>query len=126
MEAAEKIEAESERLGIPPEFQPRLSFSWLSRGENTYEARRAELRRVAKSEIDAIEKVARVQIETASVQAQTEVIANGLTSEAAIAFLNKMPAIESMMPALDVADIQAKLAARARGSRDYSGPHLIG
>jgi hypothetical protein len=123
--AMEKIAAESGKLGIPPEFQPRVSFGWLQRGENAYENRRAELRRVAKAEIDAMEKVARVQIEQASVQAQTEVIANGLTSAAAIEFLRSMPAIETMMPALDVTTIQAKLAERARQSRGYSGPHLI-
>jgi replicative superfamily II helicase len=124
-EAMKKIEAECGKLGIPEEFQPRVSFGWAQRGENAYEVRRTELRRVAKAEIDAMEKVARVQIEQASVQAQTEVIANGLTSAAAIEFLRRMPAIETMMPALDVTAIQAKLADRARQARSYSGPHLI-
>jgi hypothetical protein len=119
--ANEEIAAEAERLGIPAEFRPTLSFSWLRRGENEYAARRAELRRVAKAEIDALEKVARVQIESQSVQAQTEIIANGLSSESAIAFLNTLPAIESMMPPLDVSAIQAKIAekARAGGHRPY-------
>ena len=124
-EAADKITAECDRLGIPKEFQPQLGWSWVQRGENAYETRRTELRRVAKAEIDAMEKIARVQIETASVQAQTEVIANGLTSAAAIAFLQSMPAIETMMPALDVSAIQAKLAERARNSHGYAGPRLI-
>ena len=124
-EAAAKIADEADKLGIPPEFQPRINFSWLQRGDNAYNERRVELRRVAKAEIDALEKVARVQIEQASVQAQTEVIANGLSSPAAIEFLRSMPAIESMMPALDITTIQAKLAERARQSRNYGGPHLI-
>lgn len=123
--ALEKIAAESDKLGIPKEFQPHISFSWMQRGENAYEQRRTELRRVAKAEIDALEKVARVQIETASVQAQTEVIANGLSSEAAIEFLKRMPPIESMMPTLDITIIQAKLAENARNKRGYTGPHLI-
>jgi replicative superfamily II helicase len=122
---AEKIEAESDRLGIPKEFQPRISFGWAARGEAQYLERRTELRRVAKAEIDAIEKVARVQIETQSVQAQTEIIANGLNSEAAIAFLNRLPAIESMMPPLSLGDIQAKLAAKMRESGRYQGPRLL-
>ena len=124
-QAAKDIEAECDKLGIPKEFQPRISYGWAQRGENAYETRRVELRRVAKAEIDAMEKVARVQIETASVQAQTEVIANGLTSAAAIEFLRSMPAIETMMPALDVYAIQAKLAERARQSPGYGGPRLI-
>jgi len=124
-EAMEKIAAESDKLGIPAEFQPRIQFGWAQRGENAYSERRAELRRVAKAEIDAMEKVARVQIEQASVQAQTEVIAHGLSSMAAIEFLRSMPAIDTMMPALDITSIQAKLAERARTLRPYGGPHLI-
>ena len=69
--------------------------------------------------------MARVQIEQASVQAQTEVIAHGLSSEAAIEFLRNMPAIDTMMPALDVTAIQAKLADRARNTPGYGGPRLI-
>jgi len=123
-DATAKIVAECDKLGIPPEFQPQINFGWAQRGENAYNERRSELRRVAKAEIDAMEKVARVQIEQASVQAQTEVIANGLTSEAAIEFLRSMPAIETMMPALDITAIQAKLASRARQT-GYGGPRLI-
>jgi hypothetical protein len=123
--ANEEIAARAKELGIPDEFAPKLGFSWARRGENEYAARRQELRRVAKAEIDALEKVARVQIEQASVAAQNEVIAHGLSSEAAIDFLRSMPAIESMMPVLDITLIQAKLAERARQSRNYGGPHLI-
>jgi len=124
-EAMTKVAQEADKLGIPKEFQPALGFSWARRGENEYQARRAELRRVAKAEIDALEKVARVQIEQASVQAQTEVIAHGLSSAAAIEFLRNMPAIDTMMPALDVGAIHAKLAERARNTPGYGGPRLI-
>lgn len=123
--ANEQVIAEADRLGIPKEFQPRLQFTWARRGENEYRDRRDELRRVAKAEIDALEKVARVQIESQSVAAQTEIIAHGLSSEAAITFLNSLPKIESMMPALDVTNIQAKLAERARSRPGYRGPYLI-
>lgn len=123
--ANEEILAEATKLGIPKEFQPKLQFTWARRGENEYSARRDELRRLAKAEIDALEKVARVQIETQSVAAQTEIIANGLSSDSALEFLNRLPPIESMMPALDVSSIQQKLAERARRSGDYSGPRLI-
>lgn len=123
--ANEVVMAEADRLGIPREFQPKLNFSWARRGENEYAARRDELRRVAKAEIDALEKVARVQIESASVSAQTEIIANGLSSAAAIEFLNRLPAIDSMMPCLDITQIQAKLVEKARRSGGYPGLHLI-
>lgn len=122
--ANESIAREADKLGITKEFQPKLHWSWDSRGENEYQARRDELRHVAKAEIDAIEKVARVQIETQSVQAQTEIIANGLNSEAAIDFLNRLPAIESMMPNLDIELIQLKLAERMRKSGAPTSGHI--
>lgn len=120
-----EVAAQADKLGIPKDFQPKLAFSWARRGENEYTMRRMELRRVAKAEIDAMEKIARVQIESQSVAAQTEIIAHGLNSEAAIAFLNSLPAIESMMPALDVTAIQAKLAEQARKNIGYGGPRLV-
>lgn len=123
--ANEEVEAEADKLGIPKEFQPKINFSWARRGENEYRQRREELRRVAKAEIETLEKCARVQIETESVRAQTEVIANGLNSADAIEFLNNLPAIESMMPMLDVTEIQAKLAERARERGGYVRPYLL-
>ena len=124
-ECNEKVRAEADRLGIPAEFQPSLGFQWNRRGENEYQQRREELRRVAKAEIDALEKLARVEIETQSVAAQTEVIANGLSSADAVAFLEKLPPIEKMMPALDISAIQQKLADNMRRRGGYSGPRLI-
>jgi hypothetical protein len=121
--ANEAVVAEAVRLGIPPEFHPKLSYQWRSRGENAYRERRAELRKVATAEIAAMEKTARVQIEARSIEAQTEIIANGLNSEAAIAFLEKLPPIETMMPALDPMLIQKKLAETARQSGH--GPYLV-
>src|SRR3954468_1483081 len=44
--AMESIMAECGKLGIPAEFQPRVSWSWLQRGENAFANRRAELRRL--------------------------------------------------------------------------------
>lgn len=123
--ANEEINKRAAELGIPEEFRPKLAYSWQRRGDNELATRRTELRRLAQAEITALEKVARVQIEQASVQAQTEIIANGLSSEDAIAFFNKLPAIETMMPVLDVTVIQAKLADRARHSPGYRGPRLI-
>jgi hypothetical protein len=122
--ANEAVIAEAERLGIPPEFRPSIHWTWQSRGENIYRERRAELRRVATAEIAAMEKTARVQIEARSIEAQTEIIANGLDSEAAIAFLEKLPPIETMMPALDAATIQRKIAENAR--QKGQGPYLVG
>ena len=120
-EAMAKIDAESAKLGIPEEFRPQISFHWASRGQNVFSERRGELRRLAQAEIAAVEKAAMVQIEAQSVAAQTQVIANGLGSQAAIAFLNDLPAVESLMPPLDLNSFQAAIADRARrdGQRTY-------
>ena len=129
IEAAKKVNAtiiaEADKLGIPEEFHPRLTFHWERRGKDEYKYRREELRRLAKAEIAAIEQMARVQIESQSVRAQTEVIATGLTSIAAVAFLESLPKIEEMMPALDPNAIQAKFVAGSRQRGRYLGPTLV-
>lgn len=96
-------------LGIPAQFRPGLNLAWYRRGESEAKERRDELRRVAKAEIAAIEKSARSRIAAASVQAQTEIISTGLTSQAAVAFLEKLPTVESLMPTLTYAGIVDKL-----------------
>jgi hypothetical protein len=128
IDAAKKANAEiakqSTKLGIPKEFQLSLNFNRDRRGQAEYKQRREELRRLAKAEIDALEKVARVQIESESVRCQTEIIANGLNSSAAREFLDNLPKIESLMPPLDVSEIQQKLSEQMRKS-NYRGPYLI-
>jgi hypothetical protein len=69
--------------------------------------RRAELRRLAKSRIEAMEKDAIVKIERLSLDAQTEVIAHGLESDAAKAFLGNMAPVDTLMPAIDVLEVKA-------------------
>ena len=123
--ANEEVDAEAARLGIPKEFRPTIRFVWNRRGQAEYEERRNELRKVAKAEIDALEKVALVQVETESVKAQTEIIANGLASPDAIAFLQSLPDVEKLMPTLDAADIQRKLAEQARQKGGHSGFYLV-
>lgn len=108
-EANAKIKARCEELGIPEEFQPQLRMGWERRGENEFTNRRAELRRVAKAEIEALEKKALAKIEADSVNAQSQIIASGLTSQAAIEFLSSMPTVESLMPAVDLTRIEARL-----------------
>jgi hypothetical protein len=122
-EAMKKVAEEATRLGIPKDFQPRLSVHWQERGDNAFKLRRQELRAVAKAEIAAMERTAKVMIEAQSVEAQSEVVASGLISDHARAFLSKLPALETMMPALDAGVIQRKLAEQARIAG--RGPRLV-
>ena len=108
VEDAEAVIAEQcRKLGIPPEFAPSLSLGWYGRGENAVSHRRTELRRVAKTEIDAMEARAKTEIERVSVEQQTALISDGLTSAAAQEFLEQMPTAENLMPVLDMGQIKA-------------------
>lgn len=100
------IAARCSELGIPVEFAPGLQMFWHGRGHNAASERRTELRRAAKSRVEAIEKEALSKIEQLSLEAQTEIIAHGLDSDAARAFLDSMPALEMLMPSVNVAQIQ--------------------
>jgi hypothetical protein len=89
--AQERVAARCRELGIPRQFAPSLYFEWHNRGYgNAIKARRDELRRMAQTRIEAIERQAIVQIELNSVEAQTEIAKAGLTSAAAVAFLERL------------------------------------
>ena len=67
------------------------------------------MRRVAHTRIDAMAASAHTKIERWSVDTQTRLVASGLTSEAAQAFLEEMPRTDSMMVLLTVDDARRLL-----------------
>ncbi len=111
-----EIAKRCEDLGIPAEFAPGISLGWYGRGENMSKDRRAELRKMATTRLAAMEKAARTEIEKYSIEAQTELIAGGLTTEAAQAFLTSMPEIETLMPVLDATQVQGLLEYGKKGA----------
>ena len=117
-EATKKAQAivaqQCRELGIPVEFAPSIQMGWAGQGENASKERRAELRRLAKTQIDALEAGAITEIERASVNQQTALIADGLTTEAANTFLEQMPTPETLMPVLAVDDVKALLPSDKR------------
>lgn len=119
-DARKKIAARCRELGIPSWAAPDLALNWYSRGENALRERRDELRRAAKSQIAALEETAKVQIEQAAVAAQTELLASGLTSDAAKVFLEKMPSVDALMQPLSLGSIEQQLVNRRRGNA-YEG-----
>jgi hypothetical protein len=109
--AAEEIAARCQELGIPREFAPALGRpEWWSRGQNALRSRRAELTRVAYSRIDQMQKEAKLKIEQNSLEIQTRLLAGGLESAEAKAFLEAMPSADELMPAITVAEVQRALA----------------
>lgn len=115
--ANEAVQRRCKELGIIEEFAPGFSFHWHGRGHNAVAGRRAELRRAAKSKIEALEKEAVSKIERMSLEAQTQVIASGLESEAAKKFLDSMPSMETLMPAVHVGEMQELVESRRTQQR---------
>jgi hypothetical protein len=56
-------------------------------------------------QIAALERQAVVRIELASLESQTELAVNALSSDAAHAFIERLPTVESLMPSLSFAEI---------------------
>jgi hypothetical protein len=105
-QAQKKIAARCHELGIPERFAPSVSLEWRHRGyDNMVEKRRAELRRMAQAQVEAIERKAIVHIELSCLEAQTALATSGLASDAAKRFIEKLPSIETLMPPLSFAEI---------------------
>jgi hypothetical protein len=97
----DQVAARCRELGIPERFAPGLTVDWRHRGyENLIEKRRSELRRMAQTRIAAIEQKAITEIEISSLKAQEALAVAGLSSSAAKTFIENLPTIETLMPAL--------------------------
>ena len=76
--AQEQVKARCREIGIPDRFAPSLSFSWHWRGhDGLVKERRAELRKMAQTAIEAQEQKAKVQIELSCLDAQTKLARRG-------------------------------------------------
>jgi hypothetical protein len=95
--------------GTVPEFGPRLYLGWEGRGENAFAARRAELRKVATTQIEANARAAKMRIDRAEASLLEQITARGLRTDDAKKFLESMPSIEELMPSLEVGELDKKL-----------------
>ena len=68
--------------------------------------RRTELRRKAKARIEVMTREAKQAIDARTLEVKTELLADGITSEAGKAFLAAMPTLEQLMPRLDPAEVR--------------------
>jgi len=107
--AKAQIAARCRDLGIPGQFAPTIDLGWQHRGyDNLIEARKRELRRVAQSRVEAIERKAITDIEMSCLEAQTQIAVAGLTSAAARQIFQTLPAIEVLMPKLSFQEISGE------------------
>ena len=107
--ARDIIEARCKELGIPQAFAPQIDMSWHGRGENLLASRRAELRRVAKTEIEARRQAAVTQIERHAVELRTQILSQAMVTDEARIFLDTLAPITDAMRALDFKEIAKKL-----------------
>lgn len=106
--ANEQIAAQSALLGIPQRMAPRLQLSWDSRGQGQDSGRRAELRKVAQSRLAALTAMAKTAIDEQLLDTEQALIADSLESAEAVAFLERMPTAEQLMPSLSLDDLGVK------------------
>jgi adenylate kinase len=83
-----------------------VELYWYKRGENASKERRDELRKVAQSRAAALVKGAKARIERDSLEFQNKLLAGALTTATARTLLDGLPAIESLMPPLDIAEFK--------------------
>ena len=114
-QAVEDANAQIQRVcddrGVPAEFRPSVDLAWRARGSNADPRRRAELRKLAAARVDASGKQAKLTIEADVADTVANLLAGGLTSESAREYLANMSDPRSLMPMLEVADLEAEHAA---------------
>jgi hypothetical protein len=104
--AQEQIKARCREIGIPDRFAPSISLAWHHRGyDNLLTGRRAELRRMAQTAVEAQEQKAKTQIELSCLEAQEKLALAGLTSDAARGFIEALPSVDELMPRLSFAEV---------------------
>jgi hypothetical protein len=107
--ANDQILAQCEMLGIPASGAPSLRLVWLDRGPDYGEpGRRTELRRLAASRLAALMATAKRLVDKQLLETETALVVSGLESSDAIAFLERMPTAEQLMPSLSLDDLGVK------------------
>lgn len=115
--AQEKIEAQCKKLGIPKDLSPNLGLNWNGRGQMGSANRRAELRRVAISEIDAMKAAAMTKIRKQSLDLRTQVVSLSLITDDAKMFLESLAPVEEAMTSVDFGEIEAKMLRQKNATR---------
>lgn len=123
--AQDQIEKQAAKKGIPRDLAPQLLLGWEGRGQMRAASRRAELRRVAKAECDAMLAAATTKIERQSLELRTQIVAMALLTPEASIFLESMAPVEEAMHSIDFAAIETKMIeqknSRGQGRLGYGG-----
>lgn len=103
-----EIAQRCDEQGIRPELRPQMLSQLVTR---TYLSRErvAEVRRLARAELDAAGKRAKVEVDRQTASLCGEVISCGLTSSEARGLLDRVQKVEQLVPALEVREIEARI-----------------
>jgi hypothetical protein len=115
-----RVDARCEELGIPARFRPHMhppgwADSWKSSCD--YKDYRAEMRRLAGTQIDDMLKSRMAQLDLDSANVQFEIASQGCLTDAAKEFLAKLPSVDSLIPPLKVSEVEALIEGRPAGGR---------
>jgi hypothetical protein len=105
-ECNKELAARCRQLKVPESFAPEFSLGFYGRGENADRERRAELRKAAQAAVNANVASGKVKIDRQVASICTELVAEGLTTEKAKAFLESMPSIDELMPVLSLPELE--------------------
>jgi hypothetical protein len=109
-----RIEQRCVELCIGTKFRPGLNPpSWSYGGQQLFKELRTERRRVAHAQIDAKLKADAEEVERRSNQMQLEILSNGFVTDAAKAFLDKLPTIDQLVPPLRAEELESLIEGRS-------------
>jgi len=101
----EEIARRCRELGVPERLRPSIGLSWYDRGESGDAKRRAELRKVAQTRLEADARKAKVEVDRRTAEIRMQLASGGLTTPEAHAFLDAMPRVDELLPELHLPEL---------------------
>lgn len=108
-----RVQQRCDELGIRPELRPRMVSRFVAHPRAGRD-REIELRRIAKADLEAAGRRAKTEIDRRTANICGQVLAAGIGSDEARSFLAQVPSVESLVPVLDVAELEQRALGGAR------------
>lgn len=106
-EINDEIQRQCDLQGIRDELRPRL-YNMLNASPRAGNERQGELRRIARAELDAAGKKAKVEIDRQTAALCTDIVSRGLTSIEAKGLLERVQSVDELVPGLQLKAVEAK------------------